>query len=247
MRVLGEIIFEDCLVFTRSHVSIIAKDTLSTNPALSTEIQRALKKPIWKRLPRIEAAQYIPFYQQQDSHNKTLLKLAKLEFNLLQSLHKEELSYMSKHCHAHRKEWVRALVVETKWVNEGHIPTTEEHDSVASITGGANLLPITCYLGKSDIVTKEAVEWVVFEPPIFRYSGILGRRLNDVVSHKDEQERKHTSSSVESYMKEYNVNEEYAQNLMYKQVEDAWKNINREYLITKNIPRPLLMAVINMA
>ncbi|GJW52053.1 amorpha-4,11-diene synthase [Tanacetum coccineum] len=96
MRVPGEIILEDALVFTRSHLSIIAKDTVSTNPALSTEIQRALKQPLWKRLPRIEAAQYIPFYQQQDSHNKMLLKLAKLEFNLLQTLHKEELSQMSK-------------------------------------------------------------------------------------------------------------------------------------------------------
>ncbi|GJX19465.1 amorpha-4,11-diene synthase [Tanacetum coccineum] len=152
------------------------------------------------------------------------------------------------HDHAHMKEWVRALIVEGKWVDEGHIPTTEEHDTVASIIGGANLLPTNCYLGMSDIFTKEAVEWVVFEPPLFRYSCILGRRLNDVVSHKDEQERKqHNSSSVESYMKEYNVNEEYAQNLMYKQVEDAWKDINREYLITKNIPRPLLMAMIIMA
>nr|BAW34956.1 koidzumiol synthase [Artemisia absinthium]BAW34957.1 koidzumiol synthase [Artemisia absinthium] len=360
MRVPGEIILEDALVFTRSRLSIMAKDALSTNPALFTEIKRALKQPLWKRLPRIEAAQYIPFYLQQDSHNKTLLKLAKLEFNLLQSLHKEELSHVCKWWKAFdvknnapysrdrivecyfwglgsrfepqysrariffakvlaiitliddsydaygtyeelkifteatqrwsitcldtlpeymkpifklfmdtytemeenlakegrtdlfncgkefMKEIVRALMVEAKWVNEGHIPTTEEHDSVAFITGGANLLSTTCYLGMSDIFTKEAVEWAVSEPPLFRYSGILGRRLNDLVSHKDEQERKHISSSVESYMKEYNVNEEYAQNLMYKQVEDVWKDINREYLITKNIPRPLLMAVINL-
>ncbi|GJY36039.1 amorpha-4,11-diene synthase [Tanacetum coccineum] len=46
MRVPREIILEDALVFTRSHLSIIAKDTLSTNPALSTEIQRALKQPL---------------------------------------------------------------------------------------------------------------------------------------------------------------------------------------------------------
>nr|BBG75037.1 4-amorphen-11-ol synthase [Artemisia maritima] len=361
MRVPGEIILEDALVFTRSYLSVIAKDTLSTNPALSTEIQRALKQPLWKRLPRIEAAQYIPFYLQQDSHNKTLLKLAKLEFNLLQSLHKEELSQVSKwwkafdvknnapysrdrivECYfwalgssyepqySHGriffakviavitliddtydaygtyeelkifteaiqrwsitcldmipeymkpiynlfmdtytemeeilakegktdifncakesvKEFVRALMVEATWLNEGHIPTPEEHDSILFITGGANLLTTTSYLGMSDIVTKEAVEWVVSVPPLFRYSGILGRRLNDITGHQVEQERKHVSSSVESYMNEYNINEEYAQNLLYKHVEDLWKDINREYLITKNIQRPLLMAVINLA
>nr|4GAX_A Chain A, Amorpha-4,11-diene synthase [Artemisia annua] len=360
MRVPGEIILEDALVFTQSHLSIIAKDTLSINPALSTEIQRALKKPLWKRLPRIEAVQYIPFYEQQDSHNKTLIKLAKLEFNLLQSLHREELSQLSKwwkafdvknnapysrdrivECYfwalASRfepqysrariflakvialvtliddiydaygtyeelkifteaierwsitcldmipeymkpiyklfmdtytemeeilakegktnifncgkefvKDFVRNLMVEAQWANEGHIPTTEELDSVAVITGGANLLTTTCYLGMSDIVTKEAFEWAVSEPPLLRYKGILGRRLNDLAGHKEEQERKHVSSSVESYMKEYNVSEEYAKNLLYKQVEDLWKDINREYLITKTIPRPLLVAVINL-
>nr|WBW04231.1 TPS [Ficus pyriformis]WBW04343.1 terpene synthase [Ficus semicordata] len=361
MRVDGEVILDDALVFTRSHLSIIAKDTLSTNPPLSTEIQRALKQSLWKRLPRIEAVQYIPFYQQQDSHNKTLLKLAKLEFNLLQSLHKEELSQLSKwwkafdvknnapysrdrivECYfwglASRfepqysrtriflakvialvtliddtydaygtyeelkifteaiqrwsiacldtipqymkpiykllmdtytemeeilakegktdifncgkefvKDFVRVLMVEAQWLNEGYIPTTEELDSIAVNLGGANLLTTTCYLGMSDIVTKKALEWAVSEPPLLRYAGILGRRLNDLAGHKEEQERKHVSSSVESYMKEYNVNEEYAQNLLYKQVEDLWKDINREYLITKTIPRPLLVAVINLA
>ncbi|GKE58091.1 amorpha-4,11-diene synthase [Tanacetum coccineum] len=82
------------------------------------------------------------------------------------------------------KDIVRWYLVEAKWVNEGHIPTTEEHDSVGFITGGCNVMPTTCYLGMSDIVTKEAVEWAVSEPPIFRYSAILGRRLNDLVGHK---------------------------------------------------------------
>ncbi|GJY70722.1 amorpha-4,11-diene synthase [Tanacetum coccineum] len=144
------------------------------------------------------------------------------------------------------KDIVRWYLVEAKWVNEGHIPTTEEHDSVGFITGGSNVMPTNRYLGMSDIVTKEAVEWAISEPPIFRCSAMLGRRLNALVGHKDEQERKHCSSSVESYMKEYDVNEEYAQNLMYKQVEYVWKEITREYLITKNIPRSLLMVVINL-
>ncbi|GKF21909.1 amorpha-4,11-diene synthase, partial [Tanacetum coccineum] len=61
------------------------------------------------------------------------------------------------------KEFVRAQMVEAKWINEGHIPTTEEHDSVVFITGGANLLTTTCYLGMSDKVTKDAVEWAVSE------------------------------------------------------------------------------------
>nr|GEU62962.1 alpha-isocomene synthase [Tanacetum cinerariifolium] len=56
----------------------------------------AMKQPVHKRLPRLEALRYIPLYQQQASCNESLLKLAKLGFNLLQSLHKKELSQVCK-------------------------------------------------------------------------------------------------------------------------------------------------------
>lgn len=88
------------------------------------------------------------------------------------------------HCHAQVKDFVRVLMVEAQWLNEGHIPTTEELDSIAVNLGGANLLTTTCFLGMSDIVTKEAVEWAVSEPLLLRYKGILGRRLNDLAGHK---------------------------------------------------------------
>nr|GEU47769.1 beta-caryophyllene synthase [Tanacetum cinerariifolium] len=96
LRVEGEDILDDALVFTRTHLEIIARDSLQGNSALSKQINRALERPLRKKLPRVEAFQYIPFYQQQVSHNKSLLKLAKLGFNLLQSQHKKELSQVSK-------------------------------------------------------------------------------------------------------------------------------------------------------
>nr|GEY95665.1 beta-caryophyllene synthase-like [Tanacetum cinerariifolium] len=92
MRMEGEGVLDDALVFTRSRLQDIAKDALVSNATLSTQIEEALKQPLRKRLPRTEALRYIPIYQKQDSHNESLLKLAKLGFNLLQSLHKKELS-----------------------------------------------------------------------------------------------------------------------------------------------------------
>ncbi|KAJ0782331.1 putative terpenoid cyclases/protein prenyltransferase alpha-alpha toroid [Helianthus annuus] len=84
MRVPGEVVLDDALAFTKGQLEKITKD-----PSNGT-------RPIWKRLPRLEALRYIPFYEQQDLHNESLLRLAKLEFNRLQSLHKRELSQVSK-------------------------------------------------------------------------------------------------------------------------------------------------------
>ncbi|GJU75516.1 beta-caryophyllene synthase [Tanacetum coccineum] len=95
MGVKGEVVLDDALVFTRSRLEKIAEDTLVSNFTLSTQITEALKKPLRRKVPRLEALRYIPFYEQQDSHTASLLKLAKLGFNLLQSLNKKELSQLS--------------------------------------------------------------------------------------------------------------------------------------------------------
>ncbi|KAI7730777.1 hypothetical protein M8C21_020882, partial [Ambrosia artemisiifolia] len=96
LKVEGEVVLEDALVFTRTHLEKIANNLTQTNSVLSTHIHDALKLPLFKRVPRLEALSYIPFYEQQDCHNESLLKLAKLAFNLVQSLHKKELSDMSR-------------------------------------------------------------------------------------------------------------------------------------------------------
>lgn len=97
MRVEGEKLLDDALEFTKTHLAmIIAKDP-SCDYLLRTQIQQALKKPLRKRLSRLEALRYIPIYQQEPSHSDVLLKLAKSDFNVLQSLHRKELSQLCKY------------------------------------------------------------------------------------------------------------------------------------------------------
>ncbi|PRQ55595.1 putative lyase [Rosa chinensis] len=43
-------------------------------------------------MPRIEARHYLSIYQEDDSHNETLLNFAKLDFNTVQKVHQKELS-----------------------------------------------------------------------------------------------------------------------------------------------------------
>lgn len=93
----GEVILDDALDFSRKCLDDMAKNHLLSNHVLSNEIHEALKQPLHKRLQRLEAIRYIPFYERQTFHNHSLLKLAKLGFNLLQSLHKKEICQISKY------------------------------------------------------------------------------------------------------------------------------------------------------
>lgn len=61
-----------------------------------------------------------------------------------------------------------------------------------------------------------------------------------------EQERDHFPTSVECYMKQYGVTEEHACDMVRKQIEDLWKDINRESLMCKDVPMPIIMVVINL-
>ncbi|KDP39015.1 hypothetical protein JCGZ_00772 [Jatropha curcas] len=89
VRVHGENTLDEALEFTTINLEWAATNL---DYPLSYQISEALKQSIRKRLPRLEARRYVSFYQEDCSHNKALLKMAKLDFNLLQSLHKKELS-----------------------------------------------------------------------------------------------------------------------------------------------------------
>ncbi|PWA35708.1 E-beta-farnesene synthase [Artemisia annua] len=95
MRVEGEQVLDKPLEFTKIHLDIISKDP-SCDSSLRTQIQQALTQPLRRSLARLEALRYILIYQQETSHNEVLLKLAKLDFNVLQSMHKKELSQICK-------------------------------------------------------------------------------------------------------------------------------------------------------
>ncbi|KAI3711046.1 hypothetical protein L2E82_40850 [Cichorium intybus] len=95
MSVEGEKVLDDALEFTKLHLGNIAKDP-SYDASLRTQIKEALKRPLRRRLPRLEALHYIHIYQQKASHDDTLVKLANLDYNMLQSMHQRELSQICK-------------------------------------------------------------------------------------------------------------------------------------------------------
>ncbi|KAK8257052.1 hypothetical protein V6Z12_1Z009000 [Gossypium hirsutum] len=89
MRVHGEDILDEAISFTTTHLTL-ADATLDY--PLSEQITHVLKQSIRRGLARVEARRYISIYQDIESHNKALLEFAKIDFNLLQLLHRKELS-----------------------------------------------------------------------------------------------------------------------------------------------------------
>ncbi|KAL4272040.1 hypothetical protein GQ457_13G002780 [Hibiscus cannabinus] len=89
MRIHGEDILDEAISFATTDLTLAAP---TLDHPLSEQVAHALKQSIRRGLPRVEARQYISLYEDIESHNKALLEFAKIDFNLLQLLHRKELS-----------------------------------------------------------------------------------------------------------------------------------------------------------
>ncbi|XP_062109832.1 alpha-humulene synthase-like [Humulus lupulus] len=360
---VGENILDEALAFTTKQLELLVANK-KTHP-LSDEISLALKRPIRKTLERLDTRHYISIFENNEaSHrNKVLLELAKLDFNLLQSMHRTELSKIVRwwkeldiahklpfardrivelyfwilgvyyepqyslarniaiktialtsiaddiydahgtfdelkllteaidrwdikfmdnqliipeylqtfyklllncyeefnkalekeesfkvHCGKEEfKRLLRAYFHEAQWLNQGYIPSFDEHVKVSLIFSGYSMVFANCLIGMKDIVTNEVIEWLSKDPKIIKASSIICRFMNDIVSHKFEQERGHSPSTVECYMKQYGVSEQEAYDELNNQVDNAWKEINEEFIRPTDVPLPILVRALNLS
>ncbi|KAG0522782.1 hypothetical protein BDA96_07G067300 [Sorghum bicolor] len=88
LRVKGEEILDNILIFTKSQLQCIVDDL---EPQLKEEVKYALETPLFRRLKRVQTRQYISIYEKNTAHNNMLLEFSKLDFNILLTLYCEEL------------------------------------------------------------------------------------------------------------------------------------------------------------
>ncbi|KAM3744275.1 hypothetical protein ACB098_06G040300 [Castanea mollissima] len=161
-------------------------------------------------------------------------------------LAKKERSYRVSYAKDAMKRLVRAYFDEAKWLYQNYIPTMEEYMHVALKSSAYPMLTAISFLGMGDIVTKEAFDWIFSNPKIIKASSVVSRLMDDMKSHKFEQERGHAPSAVECYMKQHGVSEQVVHDEFNRQVANAWKDINEECIRPTIVPMPLLMRVLNL-
>ncbi|KAK8559875.1 hypothetical protein V6N13_016608 [Hibiscus sabdariffa] len=59
-------------------------------------VEHALELPLHWRASRLEARWFIDFYEEREERNPMLLELAKLDFNIVQAVHQDDLRHASK-------------------------------------------------------------------------------------------------------------------------------------------------------
>ncbi|CAH9100339.1 unnamed protein product [Cuscuta europaea] len=97
VRTHGDDLLEDALSFATARLQGAASH-MQSSTTLEKLVLHALEQPLHTGMPRIETRFFISIYQQEDDslRNDMLLHFAKLDFNFLQMLHKQELSEVSR-------------------------------------------------------------------------------------------------------------------------------------------------------
>uniref|UniRef100_A0A0D9ZJ57 Terpene synthase N-terminal domain-containing protein n=1 Tax=Oryza glumipatula TaxID=40148 RepID=A0A0D9ZJ57_9ORYZ len=91
----GEPELEEAISFARKHLELMSQDSV-LNPPLAEQVKRALSLPLPRTFKRVETICYMSEYEREAGNIPILLELAKLDFNLLQHIHLEELKAISE-------------------------------------------------------------------------------------------------------------------------------------------------------
>ncbi|KAG6577411.1 hypothetical protein SDJN03_24985, partial [Cucurbita argyrosperma subsp. sororia] len=144
------------------------------------------------------------------------------------------------------KNLAESYFEEAKWLNKNYKPKFKEYMKWGLYSSGYFLVISISLIGMGDIVTNEVIEWFSRRLKVTKAAAIVGRLMDDLVSHKFEQQREHIGSAVQCYMEQYSCSEEEASVELHKQVDDAWKDINEACLHPIDVPMPILMRVVNV-
>uniref|UniRef100_A0A0D3FK27 Terpene synthase N-terminal domain-containing protein n=1 Tax=Oryza barthii TaxID=65489 RepID=A0A0D3FK27_9ORYZ len=262
---------------------------------------------ILREAQRLEARLYIPLYEEdKEECNEMILELAKLDFYLLQRLHREEVKeicewyhglesprelFYARHRPAEAYFWALGVYYEPEYAKPRKllakfIATITPYDDTFDNYGlwkelqpfadvmqrwdekGAEQLG-RCYKEyaqfmfgtmneiegalpkgtprKNVNVIKDIVMiWMSGFPQIVKDSCIVSRLMDDIVAHAFETERNNVATAVTCYMKEYDSTKEEAIKALWNDVENAWKDMNEEYLKLTSIPSSLLIQSVSI-
>ncbi|XP_051116001.1 (-)-5-epieremophilene synthase STPS3-like isoform X2 [Andrographis paniculata] len=162
-----------------------------------------------------------------------------------QELSKQGRSFAGSYAMEELKFAIRSYLTRAKWYVGGETPTFQESISNACVDSVTPVTLSSCMMGM-EFASKEAFEWLLRRPKIVEAAGLYTRLINDIASYEREQNASgFPSSSIDCYMKDYGASKEEAMAKFHELAEDAWMEVNREWVSMKGKPKEFLMLAVN--
>ncbi|RWR93542.1 Geraniol synthase, chloroplastic [Cinnamomum micranthum f. kanehirae] len=89
----GETVLDEARAFASTHLMDIKENI---DPILHKKVEHALDMPLHWRLEKLEARWYMDIYMREEGMNSSLLELAMLHFNIVQTTFQTNLKSLSR-------------------------------------------------------------------------------------------------------------------------------------------------------
>lgn len=89
----GEEVLQQAMDYSRAHLCQSLSDL---SPKVGSIVVEALKLPRHLRMGRLEAKNFMVEYSQASNQIPALLELARLDYDMIQSMHQKELAEISR-------------------------------------------------------------------------------------------------------------------------------------------------------
>ncbi|XP_021747104.1 5-epiaristolochene synthase-like [Chenopodium quinoa] len=132
---------------------------------------------------------------------------------------------------------IRNYYIEAKWVNTRYVPTFEEYMVNGRVTAGVQVCVTGSLLGMDEVAEEKPYVQLMEAPKAVEACEYIVRLMDDVVTGEAELTRGcRLATSVECYMKDYNKSKEEVLQIFKKKMENAWKDLAQEGLLTNQSP-----------
>lgn len=91
----GENILEEAKAFSWGRLKEIIS-RVDDDDKVTKQVVHSLERPLHWRVQWFNIRSYIDFYEKEEGKNMALLRLAKLNFNMVQAVHQKDLKHISK-------------------------------------------------------------------------------------------------------------------------------------------------------
>ncbi|XP_033134426.1 LOW QUALITY PROTEIN: beta-myrcene/(E)-beta-ocimene synthase 2, chloroplastic [Brassica rapa] len=192
----------------------------------------ALEMPYHWRMKRLETRRYIDAYSKHD----VLIEFAKIDFNIVQAVHQEELKYLS---------YSQQNSIGSKFFL---FCTVYMQNAWISISAPTSLVHFYCVF--SDKISSQVLETLSrYQQHVVRCSAIVLRLANDLGTSPDELKRGDVLKSVQCYMNETGASEEKSRAYVEDMISNTWNEMNNEIISHDSslLPRGFVEAAINLA
>ncbi|GAB4831033.1 hypothetical protein Ancab_005048 [Ancistrocladus abbreviatus] len=138
-----------------------------------------------------------------------------------------------------RKAWVdvcKTFLVEARWYNARYTPSLDEYLKNAWFSSTGPLLSIIIVLLAQHGSRNELIDTWERAQELVYCSSLIFRLCNDLGTSEVELQRGYSPSSILCCMRDANVSKETAGEHINNMIVNTWKRINRELLLSRQVP-----------